>query len=145
MKARSLLFCLLLNAPMLFGVSYIPLVEELDSSFSTKNFDLIELTDEEIMYDAYQVKTEVAEKTLIGEAKLTFTEEDILLQFELPDYFVSTSFDFIIPDKEIRIMMKSICKRYGNEYSEATAIKFFGAGSAISFYCGNKQYLLVEK
>ena len=118
------------------------LVEELDSSFSTKNFDLIELTDEEIMFDAYQVKTEVAERTLIGEAKLTFTEEDILLQFELPDYFVSTSFDFIIPDKEIRIMMKSICKRYS---IEATAIKFFGAGSAISFYCGNKQYLLIEK
>lgn len=130
---------------MLFGVSHTPHIEELDSSFSTKNFDLIELTDEEIMYDAYQVKTEVAERTLIGEAKLTFTEEDILLQFELPDYFVSTSFDFIIPDKEIRIMMKSICKRYGNVYSEATAIKFFGAGSAISFYCGNKHYLLVEK
>ena len=130
---------------MLFGVSHTQLVEELDSSFSTKSFDLIELTDEEIMYEAYQVKTEVAERTLIGEGKLTFTEEDILLQFELPDYFVSTSFDFIIPDKEIRIMMKSICKHYGNEYSEVTAIKFFGAGSAISFYCGNKQYLLVEK
>jgi len=145
MKTRSLLFCCLLNAPLLFGVSHTQFVEELDSSFSTKNFDLIELTDEEIIYDAYQVKTEVAERSLIGEAKLTFTEEDILLQFELPDYFVSTSFDFIIPDKEIRIMMKSICKRYGNEYNEVTAIKFFGAGSAISFYCGNKQYLLVEK
>lgn len=145
MKTRSLLFCCLLNAPMLFAVGHSHIVEELDSSFSTKSFDLIELTDEEIMYDAYQVKTEVAERTLIGEAKLTFTEEAILLQFELPDYFVSTSFDFIIPDKEIRIMMKSICKRYGNEYSEVTAIKFFGAGSAISFYCGNKQYLLVEK
>lgn len=145
MKTRSLLFCCLLNTPLLFGASHTQFVEELDSSFSTKNFDLIELTDEEIIYDAYQVKTEVAERTLIGEAKLTFTEEDILLQFELPDYFVSTSFDFIIPDKEIRIMMKSICKRYGNEYNEVTAIKFFGAGSAISFYCGNKQYLLVEK
>ena len=145
MKTKSLLFCILLNVPMLFGVSHTQLIEELDSSFSTKNFNLIELTHEEIMYDVYQVKAEVAERTLIGEAKLTFTEEDILLQFELPDYFVSTSFDFIIPDKEIRIMMKSICKRYGNVYSEATAIKFFGAGSAISFYCGNKHYLLVEK
>ena len=145
MKTRSLLFFCLLNTPMLFGVGHSHIVEELDPTFSTKSFDLIKLTDEEIMYDAYQVKTEMAERTLIGEAKLTFTEEDILLQFELPDYFVSTSFDFIIPDKEIRIMMKSICKRYGNEYSEVTAIKFFGAGSAISFYCGNKQYLLVEK
>ena len=102
MKTRLLLFCCLLNAPMLFGVSHTQLCEELDSSFSTKSFDLIQLTDEEIMYDAYQVKTEVAERTLIGEVKLTFTEENILLQFELPDYFVSTSFDFIVPDKEIR-------------------------------------------
>ena len=43
------------------------------------------------------------------------------------------------------MIKQSICKRYGNEYSEVTAIKFFGAGSEISFYCGNKQYLLVEK
>ncbi len=144
MKYYLLLFYCLVITPALFSVNPIELSVS-DSSFSTKNFDIIELTDEEILYDAYQVKTEVAERTLIGEAKLTFTEEDILLEFELPDYFVSTSFDFIIPDKEIRIMMKSICKRYGNVYSEATAIKFFGAGSAISFYCGNKQYLLVEK
>ena len=130
---------------MLFGVSLTPLVKDLDSSLSTKNLDLIGWTDEEIMYNVYEVKTEVAERTFIGEAKLIFTEEDILLQFELPDYFVSTSFDFILPDKEIRIIMKSICKRYGYEYREATAIKFFGAGSAISFYCGNKQYLLIEK
>jgi len=131
--------------PNVLGANQFKSYKEVDSAFSTKHFHLLELADEEIMYDAYQVKTEVSERTLIGEAKLTFTEEDILLQFELPDYFVSTSFDFIIPDKEIRVLMKSICKRYGDEYNEVTAIKFFGAGSAISFYCGNKQYLLVEK
>lgn len=144
MKTFSLILPFLIPFTSVFGGS-ASIQNFADSTFETRQFDVIELTDEEIVYDAYQVKTEVAERTLIGEAKLTFTEEDILLQFELPDYFVSTSFDFIIPDKEIRIMMKSICKRYGNEYSEATAIKFFGAGSAISFNCGNKQYLLVEK
>ena len=144
MKRFSLILPFLIPFTSVFGGS-ASIQNFADSTFETRQFDVIELTDEEIVYDAYQVKTEVAERTLIGEAKLTFTEEDILLQFELPDYFVSTSFDFIIPDKEIRIMMKSICKRYGNEYNEVTAIKFFGAGSAISFYCGNKQYLLVEK
>ncbi|MGB1111918.1 MAG: hypothetical protein ACPG3S_02350 [Schleiferiaceae bacterium] len=144
MKTFSLILPFLIPFTSVFGGS-ASIQNFADSTFETRQFDVIELTDEEIVYDAYQVKTEVAERTLIGEAKLTFTEEDILLQFELPDYFVSTSFDFIIPDKEIRIMMKSICKRYGNEYNEVTAIKFFGAGSAISFYCGNKQYLLVEK
>ena len=144
MKTFSLILPFLIPLTPVFGGS-ASIQNFADSTFETRQFDVIELTDEEIVYDAYQVKTEVAERTLIGEAKLTFTEEDILLQFELPDYFVSTSFDFIIPDKEIRIMMKSICKRYGNEYNEVTAIKFFGAGSAISFYCGNKQYLLVEK
>ncbi|MGB1266620.1 MAG: hypothetical protein ACPHYC_00315 [Schleiferiaceae bacterium] len=145
MKSYVLMLLCMFIVPNVLGADQFKIYEEADSAFSTKHFHLLELADEEIMYDAYQVKTEVSERTLIGEAKLTFTQEDILLQFELPDYFVSTSFDFIIPDKEIRIMMKSICKRYGNEYSEATAIKFFGAGSAISFYCGNKQYLLVEK
>ena len=144
MKRFSLILSFLIPFTSVLGGS-ASIQNFADSTFEARQFDVIELTDEEIVYDAYQVKTEVAERTLIGEAKLTFTEEDILLQFELPDYFVSTSFDFIIPDKEIRIMMKSICKRYGNEYNEVTAIKFFGAGSAISFYCGNKQYLLVEK
>lgn len=116
-----------------------------DSTFEARQFDVIELTDEEIVYDAYQVKTEVAERTLIGEARMVFTEDEILLQFELPDYMVSTEFDFIIPDREIQILMRSICKRYGNEYFENTKVKFFGAGSAISFKCGNKEYLLIEK
>ena len=49
MKTRLLLLCCLLNASLLFGVSHTQLVEELDSSFSTKSFDLIELTDEEII------------------------------------------------------------------------------------------------
>jgi hypothetical protein len=103
------------------------------------------LTDEEIVYDAYQVKTEVAARTLIGEARMVFTEDEILLQFELPDHMVSTEFDFIVPDREIQVLMKSICKRYGHEYFEYTKVKFFGAGSAISFKCGNKEYLLIEK
>lgn len=145
MKSYLLLLLCALIMPSVLGVNQIKIYGEAVSAFSSKHLHLIGLVDEEIIYNAYQVKNECFERTLVGDAKLSFTEEYILLQFELCDYLVSTSFDYIIPDKEIQVIMKSICKHDGDDYNEATAIKFFGAGSAMSFYFGNKQYLLVEK
>ena len=145
MNRNLLLFIVLIKVSFIHGNDKILNPVCIDSAGLSKQYHVVELTNEEIVYDAYQVKSEVAERTFIGEARMIFTDDNIVLEFELQDYFVSTKFDYIIPDREVEILMRSICKRFGNEYLEYSKLLFFGAGSAISFTCGNKEYLLVEK
>ena len=86
MNRNLLLFIVLIKVSFIHGNHKILNPVCIDSAGLSKQYHVVELTNEEIVYDAYQVKSEVAERTFIGEARMIFTDDNIVLEFELQDY-----------------------------------------------------------
>ena len=103
---------------------------------------LLQSENDVLLFDVYETTHGQLQRIKLGEAKLFFKDEFNVIDFEMEGYFYSAKFEYIIPDKAVKMHVRSNCENFDRQEGE---ISFLGAGSSLVMKCSGQKFHLIEK